>query len=56
MAKGVGGVWAGLARCSGAKLQHLAAFSGGWQGVAVTGLTIHDIVMAPALPVADLFQ
>jgi len=26
------------------------------RAMAVTGLTIHDIVMAPAIPVADLFQ
>jgi hypothetical protein len=34
----------------GTKLQHLAAFSGGARAMAVTGLTIHDIVILPRFP------
>jgi hypothetical protein len=41
---------------SGTKLQHLAAFSGGEGALAVTGLTIHDNVIRPVIPVADFLQ
>jgi hypothetical protein len=35
---------------SGTKLQHLAAIRGGRIHMAVTGLTIHDIVISPRFP------
>jgi hypothetical protein len=43
-------------RRSGANLQHPAAFRGGRPAMAVTGLTLHDIVNPRAIPFADLFQ
>jgi hypothetical protein len=34
----------------GTKLQHLGAIRGGRRAMAVTGLTIHDIVILPRFP------
>jgi len=38
------------------KLQHLAAIAGGRSAMAVTGLTIHDIVISPRFPTPNFFS